>query len=84
MAGRTSATKVAMWSALLAGLLLIPQGPAGTLALLMTARFGMVFFAGGLDPIFQIWLAKSTPDNKRGPFFGGHPVLNHLAGLSAP
>jgi MFS transporter, DHA1 family, multidrug resistance protein len=70
LADRTSAPKVAMWSALLAGLLLIPQGLAGTLALLMTARFGMVFFAGGLDPIFQIWLAKSTPDNKRGLFFG--------------
>jgi MFS family permease len=30
----------------------------------------MVFFAGGLDPVFQIWLAKSTPDSKRGLFFG--------------
>jgi len=70
LADRTSAPKVAMWSALLAGLLLIPQGLANTLTMLTTARFGMVFFAGGLDPIFQIWLSKSTPDNKRGLFLG--------------
>jgi len=70
LADRTSAPKVAMWSALLAGLLLIPQGLANTLTALTAARFGMVFFAGGLDPIFQIWLSKSTPDNKRGLFFG--------------
>ena len=30
----------------------------------------MVFFAGGLEPVFQIWLAKSTPDDKRGLFYG--------------
>ena len=70
LADRTSAPKVAMWSALLAGLLLIPQGLANTLTVLTAARFGMVFFAGGLDPIFQIWLSKSTPDNKRGLFLG--------------
>ena len=70
LADRTSVPKIAMWSALLAGLLLIPQGLAKTLTVLSVARFGMVFFAGGLDPIFQIWLSKSTPDNKRGLFLG--------------
>ena len=70
LADRTSPPKVAMWSALLAGLLLIPQGLANNLTLLTTASFGMVFFAGGLDPIFQIWLSKSTPDHKRGLFLG--------------
>jgi len=70
MADRIPAPKIAVWSALLAGLLMIPQGLATGMVMLMTARFGMVFFAGGLDPIFQIWLAKSTPDHKRGLFFG--------------
>ena len=70
LADRTSPQKVAVWSALLAGLLMLPQALAGCLGVLMTARFGMVFFAGGLDPVFQIWLAKFTPDNKRGLFFG--------------
>lgn len=70
MADRHSAPKVAVWSALLSGLLLIPQGLATGMAMLLSARVGMVFFVGGLDPVFQIWLAKSTPDHKRGQFFG--------------
>ena len=70
MADRYSAPRVALVSALLAGLLMIPQGLASGLMLLAGARLGMVFFAGGLDPVFQIWLAKSTPDDKRGMFFG--------------
>jgi MFS family permease len=37
---------------------------------LLLGRFLMVFFTGGLDPVFQIWLAKSTPDKIRGIIFG--------------
>lgn len=70
VADRTSAPRVAAWSTLLAGLLLIPQGLAGSLGMLAGSRFGMVFFAGGLDPIFQIWLSKSAPDGKHGLFLG--------------
>ena len=70
VADRVPAPKVAVWSALLAGLLMIPQGLACSLPLLISSRLGMVFFAGGLDPVLQIWLAKSTPDAKRGMFLG--------------
>ena len=70
LADKISAPKVAVWSALLAGLLMIPQALAGSLFVLACARFGMIFFAGGLDPVFQIWLSKCTPDDKRGMFFG--------------
>jgi len=70
LADRSSPQKIAMWSAGLAGLLMIPQGLAGNLATLAAARFGMVFFASGLMSVFQIWLAKSTPDSKRGTLFG--------------
>ena len=70
LADRTSAPRVAVWSALLAGLLMIPQALAQSLLVLACARFGMIFFAGGLDPVFQIWLSKCTPDDKRGIFFG--------------
>jgi len=69
-ADRSSPQKVAMWSAGLAGLLMIPQGLATDLTTLAAARFGMVFFASGLMSVFQIWLAKSTPDSKRGMLFG--------------
>jgi len=70
LADRSSPQKLAMWSAGLAGLLMIPQGLATDLATLAAARFGMVFFASGLMSVFQIWLAKSTPDSKRGTLFG--------------
>ncbi len=70
LADRFSVPKVAVWSALLAGLLMIPQGLAQGLTMLIITRLGMIFFAGGLDPVFQIWLSKATPDNKRGMFFG--------------
>ena len=70
LADKTSAPRVAIWSALLAGILMIPQALAHSLLVLTSARFGMIFFAGGLDPVFQIWLSKCTPDDKRGMFFG--------------
>ena len=70
MADRYSAPRVAVGSALLAGLLLIPQALATGMTMLLAARVGMVFFVGGLDPVFQIWLAKATPDHRRGQFFG--------------
>ena len=70
LADRIPAPKIAIWSALLAGLLMVPQGLATGMPMLIGARCGMIFFAGGLDPIFQIWLAKSTPDDRRGLFFG--------------
>jgi len=70
LADRVPPQKVAMWSAGMAGLLMIPQGLAMSLWTLATARLGMVFFASGLMSVFQIWLAKSTPDSKRGLLFG--------------
>ena len=70
LADRTSPQKIAMWSAGMAGLLMIPQGLARNLGTLASARLGMVFFAGGLMSVFQVWLAKSTPDSKRGLLFG--------------
>jgi DHA1 family multidrug resistance protein-like MFS transporter len=70
LADRWSPHKVAMWSAGLAGLLMIPQGLAQRLGTLAAARLGMVFFASGLMSVFQVWLAKSTPDSQRGTLFG--------------
>ncbi|MBT4814526.1 MAG: MFS transporter [Lentisphaerae bacterium] len=70
LADRSSPQRIAMWSAGMAGLLMIPQGLATSLATLAVARLGMVFFASGLMSVFQIWLAKSTPDSKRGTLFG--------------
>ncbi len=70
LADRVGAPRVAVCSALLAGLCMVPHGLATGFPTLVTARFMMVFFAGGLDPVFQVWLAKSTPDKIRGIVFG--------------
>jgi MFS family permease len=70
LADKISAPKVALLSALFAGVFMLPQGLAECMGVLAMGRFFMVFFAGGLDPIFQIWLAKSTPDKIRGVIFG--------------
>jgi MFS transporter, DHA1 family, multidrug resistance protein len=70
LADRWSPQRVAVVSAGLAGLMMVPQGLATGLVMLAAARLGMVFFASGLMSVFQIWLAKSTPDSKRGTVFG--------------
>lgn len=70
LADKFSAPRVAVLSALLAALCMIPHGLATALPTLFAARFMMIFFAGGLDPVFQIWIAKSTPDRVRGVIFG--------------
>lgn len=70
LADRISPPKIGMVTALLAGIMMLPQGLAQSFAVLFPARAGMVFFAGGLEPVFQIWLAKSTPESQRGAVFG--------------
>lgn len=70
LADRYSPPKVGVWSSLLAGVVTIPVGLANGLAALISARMGMAFFAAGLDPVFQIWLAKCAPADKRALFIG--------------
>jgi DHA1 family multidrug resistance protein-like MFS transporter len=70
LADRVPPPKIGKYSSLLAGLLMIPQALTHSFGLLFVARFGTMFGAGGLDPVFQIWLSKKTPAHKRGAIFG--------------
>ena len=70
LADRMSPQRVAIICSLFAGLLMLPQGLTGSLLVLGVCRFGNMFFAGGLDPLLQVWLSKTTPDAKRGGVFG--------------
>ncbi len=70
LADRYSPPRVGLWSSLLAGLMTIPLGLAGSLSLLIGARMGMAFFAAGLDPVFQIWLVRNAPVERRALFLG--------------
>lgn len=70
VADKVGAPKTAIGCSFLAGIFMLMQGLSYTMTSLITGRSLMVFFGGGLDPVFQIWLAKSTPDKIRGVIFG--------------
>ena len=84
LADRVSPAGIGKWSALFAGLLMIPQAFASSLHMLFAARFGMVFAAGGLDPVLQIWLSKMTPEKSRGLIFGWSATARSLGWFFAP
>ena len=70
VADRVAPPKLARVCAVVTGLCMIPQALAVGFAPLMAGRLGMAFFGGGLDPVFQIWLARITPAERRGSIFG--------------
>lgn len=70
LADRFSPPKVGVASALLAGLCTLPVGLSTCISSLVGFRRGMAFFNAGLDPVLQIWLAKSAPIEKRALFIG--------------
>ncbi len=76
--------KIAKLSAVFAGLFLIFHWQAQNFLILSIARFGMTFCAGGLDPLFQIWLAKETPPEKRGTVFGWAATARSVGWFLAP
>jgi hypothetical protein len=47
-----------------------PHGFVEGFAALFGIRFALIYFAGGLDHVFQIWLAKVTSPERRGVIFG--------------
>lgn len=67
---RFSPAKIAVPSILLASVTMIFQCTASSLLILGGARFFHFTAAGGMEPAFQVLLAKITPENKRGTFFG--------------
>jgi DHA1 family multidrug resistance protein-like MFS transporter len=70
LADRVSTQKIGRLSAFGTGVFLIPQAFANSFLQLFFPRFGMNFCAGGLDPVFQVWLSRMTPEKKRGAIFG--------------
>ena len=76
--------RIAQFSAVVAGLFMFFHGLAPTFLFIAVARFGMTFFAGGLDPIFQTWLAKETPPEKRGAAFGWSATARSTGWFLAP
>ncbi len=70
MADRYSAARVGFVCAILAACSALPLALARGISTMVAARMSMAFFAAGLDPVFQIWLARSAPLEKRALFLG--------------
>ena len=63
---------------------MIPQGLAQGFLLLFASRFGMIFCSGGLDPVFQVWLSKITPQKRRGMVFGWAATARSIGWMVSP
>jgi DHA1 family multidrug resistance protein-like MFS transporter len=84
LADRTSPARIAKICSIGAAGMMLVQGMARVFMVLVPARFGMMFCAGGLDPVFQIWLAKVTPKERRGVVFGWSSTARSLGWFAAP
>lgn len=76
--------RIAQAAAIGAGLFMLFHGMAQTFLFLALARSGMIFCAGGLAPLLQIWLAKETPPEKRGAVFGWSATARSAGWFFAP
>jgi MFS transporter, DHA1 family, multidrug resistance protein len=81
---RLSTTRLAAGCALGAGLMMFPQGLAHGFGALFGARFAMMFCAGALDPILQVWLVRTTPEHRRGFIFGWAATARSIGWIMAP
>ena len=62
--------RVALVAAVGSSCLMIPMGFTGHLGILYAATFGSVLFSGGLEPLYQTWLLRRTPENMRATVMG--------------
>jgi len=76
--------KIAQIALVFAGVFMFFHGLAPTFLFVGAARFGMTFCAGGLDPLFQSWLARETPPEKRGAVFGWSATARSTGWFIAP
>lgn len=84
LADRIAPHRLAMLSAVGAGLAMLPQAFIDHLGALAAGRFFMFFFAGGLDPVFQIWLVKETPPARQGLIMGWASTAKSIGWVIAP
>jgi DHA1 family multidrug resistance protein-like MFS transporter len=76
--------KVAVAASVLGGLLMIPQAMAGSFLVLFPARFGSAFCLAGLEPVFQAWISRKTPQKYRGSIFGWCGSIRAIGWLLSP
>jgi len=84
LADRIPPPRIGKYSAFGAGLMTIVMGLSHGFFQLFAGRFGAAFCAGGLDPVFHIWLAKTTPAASRGFIFGWAVTAKAIGWVTAP
>jgi len=84
IADRIAPPRIGKIAAFGTGLMMIVVALSQGFAQLFLGRFGATFCAGGLDPVFQIWLAKTTPAKSRGFIFGWAVTARSLGWMAAP
>jgi MFS family permease len=84
LADRVTPPMIARASSIGAGFMSMIMGLAGSFPLLFGARFCGAFCAGGLDPVFQIWLSKVTPEKDRGFVFGWAGTVRAVGWMFSP
>ena len=84
MADRLEPARVVRFSSFWAALLMAVHGLAQGFLILVPARFAMVFFSGSLEPTINIWLAKITPERRRGFVFGWAACARSIGWMAAP
>jgi DHA1 family multidrug resistance protein-like MFS transporter len=84
LADRTGPARIGKYSACGAGSFMLVTGLARWLPMLFAARFATVFCAGGLDPVFQVWLSRVTPEQCRGAVFGWAASAKSIGWMCAP
>jgi DHA1 family multidrug resistance protein-like MFS transporter len=91
LADRVAPPLIGRLSALGAAVFMALTGIFPFFAVLLPVRFLLAFCAGGLDPVFQVWLSRITPEARRGTIFGwsvtaksiGWAIAPMLSGVSA-
>jgi DHA1 family multidrug resistance protein-like MFS transporter len=84
LADRITPPVIARFSSLGAGFMTILTALAGCFPFLFFTRFCTAFCAGGLDPVFQIWLSRVTPEKDRGSVFGWALTARSIGWMLAP
>ena len=67
-----------------AGAFMLAIAVAPNLPVLLPIRCGMTFCAGGIEPVFNVWLARATPESRRGTMFGWAVTAKCLGWVVTP
>jgi MFS family permease len=67
-----------------AAAMMVLHSVASGFLLLFPVRFGLMFCCAGLDPTVQTWLAKATPEKRRGIVFGWGGSARAIGWATAP